>query len=178
MHYLFLGDLLGGRPQPAEFYDEAGFVRYDRLAQSPAFRRGIGRLTGAIRAHCAVVVCSEEDPAECHRRLLIGRVLARTGVEVLHLRGDGRVQSEEEVAREEQFRRTKGQKTLFDLEEPHEWKSTRSVSPKRAPPNSLGPCGGPEQPIAGEAIADIPTEKDGKAPCDPTVSGQQQCGRR
>ena len=56
-------------------------------------------------------MCSEEDPQECHRRLLLGRVLAEKGVAVRHLRGDGRVQTEEDLCLEE----TAGQLALgFD----------------------------------------------------------------
>ncbi len=144
VRYQFLGDLLGGRPSRSEFYDEEGFVRYDRLARSLTFQDGIRRLATLIQRNCVVLVCSEEDPSQCHRRLLIGRVLAEQGVEVLHLRGDGRVESEAEVARAETFRRTRGQKTLFDLEGPDKWKSTRSVLPRKTPQNSSGPFAEPE----------------------------------
>jgi uncharacterized protein (DUF488 family) len=142
--YLFLGDALGGRPHQEQFYDQEGFVLYDRLAESPQFQSGIGRLLRTLGAGRVVILCGEEDPTDCHRRRLIGRVLAERDVELWHLRGDGRVQSEEEVAREEQFRKTKGQKTLFDVGEPDRWRSTRSVSPRKAQPSSSIPCDEPE----------------------------------
>jgi len=134
--YLFLGDLVGGRAEGDEFYDEAGRVLYAEVARSAGFRQGIERLLRRITRHRVALMCSEEDPAECHRRLLIGRVLAGRGVRVMHIRGDGSVQSEEELAAEEHFKRTKGQLTLFDIEEPDEWKSTQSVLPKSRPPSS------------------------------------------
>ena len=142
VEYLFLGDLLGGRAEGGQFYDTQGYVLYDRLAQSPRFQRGIGRLLQAGGNSRPALMCGEEDPADCHRRLLIGRVLLGRGqcahgrLGLVHIRGDGRVQSEEEVAQEQKFRKTKGQLTLFDMEEPDEWKSTRSVLPKKAPPSS------------------------------------------
>jgi hypothetical protein len=76
--------------------------------------------------------------------LLVGRVLQDRGVCVIHLRGDGRAQTEAELAADEKFRKTKGQLNLFDTEEPGEWKSTQSVLPKRAPPSSSEPCERPE----------------------------------
>ena len=102
------------------------------------------RLFEAIGNRRAALLCGEEDPTDCHRRRLIGRVLGERGVGVLHIRGDGRVQTEEEVTREERFRKTKGQLTLFDLEEAEPWRSTRSVSPRRPRPNSSGASNGPE----------------------------------
>jgi len=134
--YLFLGDVIGGRPDGGAFYDAEGRVLYDRLAESDRFKRGIERLRDGIKTYRVALMCGEEDPAGCHRRLLIGRVLDGEGIGVLHIRGDGRLQSEEELADEEEFRKTKGQKTLFDMEEPDEWKSIQSVSPRRPPGSS------------------------------------------
>jgi len=134
--YLFLGDLLGGRVDDERFCDEEGRVLYARLAESPGFQQGIERLIRGAETYRVAIMCGEEDPAHCHRRLLIGRVLRDRGVEMLHLRGDGRVQSEEELAAEEEFRKTRGQMTLFDMEETDEWKSTQSVLPKNPPESS------------------------------------------
>jgi uncharacterized protein (DUF488 family) len=134
--YLFLGDVIGGRPAGDEFYDGDGRVRYDRLAESDQFKRGIERLREGIKTYRVALMCGEEDPTGCHRRLLIGRVLDGEGIRVLHIRSDGRLQSETELAREEEFRKTQGQKTLFEMEEPDEWKSIQSVSPRRPPGSS------------------------------------------
>ncbi|MCD6306196.1 MAG: hypothetical protein J7M32_07910, partial [Deltaproteobacteria bacterium] len=83
------------------------------------------------------LMCSEENPANCHRRLLVGRVLTEKGVQVQHIRGTGRVQSEDEAAREaDQIKKDDGQQSLFDAKEVPEWKSTQSVLQKRAPKNS------------------------------------------
>ena len=142
--YLFLGDVIGGRPDGDEFYDADGRVLYGRLAESGQFKRGIERLRDGIRTYRVALTCGEEDPAGCHRRLLIGRVLDGEGIRVLHIRGDGRLQSEEELAGEEEFRKTKGQKTLFEMEEPDEWKSIQSVSPRRLPGSSSSLLDEPE----------------------------------
>ena len=142
--YVFLGDQIGGRAEGEQFYDEQGHVLYGRLAESPEFQQGIRRLLDGVGTYRVALMCGEEDPTGCHRRLLIGRVLGQRGVEVMHIRGDGRLQSEEEVAAEEEFRKTGGQMTLFDMEETDAWKSTQSVLPKKAPASSSPPWPGPE----------------------------------
>ncbi len=144
LKYLFLGDVLGGRPQGHEYYDELGHVLYDTLAASPSFTAAMERLLRGLRISSIALLCSEEDPAQCHRRLLLGRVLADGGVGVFHIRGDGRLQSEGELAEELQFQRTKGQMTLFDTEEPQQWKSIQSVLPKEPPASFSMPCEEPE----------------------------------
>jgi len=110
--YLFMGDCLGGRAEGDEFYDPQGYVRYDRVAERPEFQEGIARLLDGLARFRVALMCGEEDPTGCHRRLLIGRVLAGRGVQVVHVRGDGRTQTEAELAAEEEFRKTGGQLTL------------------------------------------------------------------
>jgi len=137
--YLFLGKELGGRPEGDEFYDAEGHVLYSRVAESPLFLEGIRRLEAGVSRYRVALLCSEEDPSGCHRRLLVGRVLATRGILLDHIRGDGRVQTEAQLQAEEEQHRTKGQAELF--EEPYQekaWRSTQSVLPKGARQTSSG----------------------------------------
>jgi uncharacterized protein (DUF488 family) len=93
--YRFLGDKLGGRPRDPALLDAQSRPDYRRMAVAPAFLEGLDQLENLARsAGPLVLLCGEEDPASCHRRLLVGRALARRGFELLHLRGDGRIQRE------------------------------------------------------------------------------------
>ena len=42
-----------------------------------------------------VLLCAEEDPTECHRRVWITRALRERGAEVQHLRGDGHLDADD-----------------------------------------------------------------------------------
>src|SRR5215212_4466184 len=135
--YIYMGKELGGRPEGAEFYDEAGHVRYDRVAQASLFLAGLERLIAGGGRYRVAMMCSEEDPTHCHRRLLIGRVLRTRDVPFLHIRGTGALQTEDEVAQAERTpEEAAGQMGLFPAEEITDWKSIRSVSPKKPPPSS------------------------------------------
>lgn len=123
MRYLMMGRELGGRPAKSEFYDPTGRVIYGKLAVSLEFMNGMERLIELSQSLRVAVMCAEEDPHECHRRLLIGFELARRGLEMLHIRADGRVQSEAELRATET---AAVQKELFG--EDSGWKSIRSVS--------------------------------------------------
>jgi uncharacterized protein (DUF488 family) len=50
---------------------------------------------GAERYRVAIM-CSEEDPTHCHRRLLVAKVLLEEGLTIGHIRGDGRCERESE----------------------------------------------------------------------------------
>jgi uncharacterized protein (DUF488 family) len=133
--YIFLGKELGGQPEESEYYDASGRVLYWRMAESARFLKGISRLERGIEEYKVALMCSEEDPQGCHRRLLIGRVLAERGVAVRHLRGDGSVQAEAELAKVENGG-SQGQLPLFDMPEERPWTSTRSVLPRDRRPVS------------------------------------------
>lgn len=98
IRYVWLGELLGGRPEDAGVRALDGRVLYDRAAATAAVRSGIIRLERGATRFKVAVMCAEEDPEACHRRLLVGRALLAAGHRVSHLRGDGRVQSEHELA--------------------------------------------------------------------------------
>ncbi|MBI4492218.1 MAG: DUF488 domain-containing protein [Chloroflexi bacterium] len=139
MKYLYLGKELGGRPSGEAFYDAEGYVLYGQVAESALFLEGMRRLEQGARQYRVALMCSEEDPAGCHRRLLIGRVLAKRGMALDHIRGDGRVQTEAELVREEEEERRphSGQLTfLEDAPEAKAWKSIRSVLPRGRRPSS------------------------------------------
>jgi uncharacterized protein (DUF488 family) len=95
--YVFLGQEFGGRPEGAEFYDEHGHVDYERRTQAPDFRAGLDRLVAIARQGSTAIMCAEEDPIRCHRQLLVTPALQRSGVTVEHIRGDGHVQTEDEL---------------------------------------------------------------------------------
>jgi len=87
--YRWLGEALGGRRVPP--------MTYRRIAALPEFRAGVVELAGLCRSKRCTLLCGEEDPAECHRRLLVGRALERLGGRLRHIRGDGMVQTEAEL---------------------------------------------------------------------------------
>jgi uncharacterized protein (DUF488 family) len=128
--YLFLGGELGGRPEGEEFYDGNGRVDYALLGCSRPFLDGISRLEGEILARTVALLCSEENPARCHRRLLVGRALEKRGIVLHHIRGDGSVETEMDMDGR--------QPVLFPESEASLRKSIRSASRKRRRSSSSG----------------------------------------
>ena len=134
--YLFLGSELGGRPENPAYYDSKGHVLYSRLRDDDRFESAITRLESGMERFRVALLCGEEDPAHCHRRLLIGRVLAERGHTMLHIRGDGRLESDEAVAAEAGKPLVDAQPALFAELDEDQWKSTASVLPKKVPASS------------------------------------------
>jgi uncharacterized protein (DUF488 family) len=89
--YLFLGELLGGRPAEQALRDRQGRVDYRQLAATEKFQQGLDRLENGLAAGWRIaLMCAEEDPLTCHRHWLIARELELVRrVRVFHLRADG-----------------------------------------------------------------------------------------
>lgn len=90
--YVFLGRELGARSDDPNCY-EAGKVQYDRLAKTELFQNGIERLLHGATKETIAVACTERDPLDCHRTLLVATQLVAHGATVGHILSDGRIES-------------------------------------------------------------------------------------
>lgn len=91
MRYVFLGDALGGgKPSDPSFYDPKGKPDYRKIRSSPVFQKGLQEVQELAEDRYVALMCAEEDPSKCHRRLLIGPALEAVGVKLLHIRGTAR----------------------------------------------------------------------------------------
>ncbi len=99
IEYRFAGEYLGGRPRDAQYYrggevpeGKANYLKqvdYEQLAQDDRYIQGIDAVLTLTRRAPTAIMCSEEDPARCHRQHLIAQTLLQKGVVVWHIRGHG-----------------------------------------------------------------------------------------
>ncbi|HXT36675.1 MAG TPA: DUF488 domain-containing protein [Chloroflexota bacterium] len=101
LRYAYAGKYLGGRPADPSCYKAGtlppGDADYLREVDYPAimtrdwFIRGMDRLLELAMEGTTAVMCSEENPAHCHRHHLIARYLMarHPEVSVRHIRGTG-----------------------------------------------------------------------------------------
>jgi len=86
--YVFLGQELGARRSERECYLE-GRADYGLISQTPAFKRGIERVTQGAAKMRVALMCAEKDPLDCHRCILVTPHLRQQGLQVLHVLSDG-----------------------------------------------------------------------------------------
>jgi uncharacterized protein (DUF488 family) len=96
IEYRFFGKALGGRPSDPKLY-VGGTADYEAMAQTDNFKNGVDRVLKGASKHRLALMCSEQDPIECHRCLLIGRALSELDARVQHILPDGTCQSQREV---------------------------------------------------------------------------------
>jgi len=94
--YVFLGKELGGRPRVSKLYCE-GVADYEKMALEPDFHKGIERVISGAQEHTIALMCSEHNPLDCHRCLLVGRALAERHLSVGHILNNGKVVEQREI---------------------------------------------------------------------------------
>jgi uncharacterized protein (DUF488 family) len=94
--YAFFGKYLGGRPANPQLYDHEGRVDYERMRATRIFQEGLDHVCQVLDEFRVAMLCSEEDPLDCHRGLLIAPALVERGIQPAHLRGDGAIESTSE----------------------------------------------------------------------------------
>jgi uncharacterized protein (DUF488 family) len=94
--YVFLGAELGARSEDPSCYHE-GKIRYDRLAQTCLFRKGLDRVCEGTQEYRLALMCAEKEPLGCHRTLLIAPQLETLGLTVQHVLADGGLESQEQA---------------------------------------------------------------------------------
>ena len=70
------------------------------IQEKDYFKQGINRLLDGLQKYRVCIMCAEENPNSCHRHFLVAENLRKAGVKILHIRGDGRIQTDEELWKE------------------------------------------------------------------------------
>ena len=91
--YVFLGEELGGRPKESSYFCD-GIADYEKMAKAPSFALGIKRVKEGAERYRIALMCSEHNPLDCHRCLLVGRVLKEQGISVEHIIWNGELRSQ------------------------------------------------------------------------------------
>jgi len=96
--YEWRGATLGGRPDDPRFLSPDGALDRDALWGWDALQSGLDAVAARAGEERQALLCAEEDPTTCHRRSLLTPPLVKRGFEVLHIRGDGRLEPERDLA--------------------------------------------------------------------------------
>jgi len=113
--YVFVGDTLGGLPIDRTCYDSDNKVIYEVIKKKQFFKEGLERLLTAHKKQVPLaLMCSESNPAACHRSKLIGQELLTHKISIQHIVGKDKIKPQELVMAE--LTKGKGTTDLFGNE--------------------------------------------------------------
>lgn len=96
IRYWWVGDALGGLPTDPAMFTE-GRADYAKMSQAPTFLAGIDEIIERSAHTRLALLCSEHEPLECHRFLLIARELSERGIEIYHILRSGSIETQQEA---------------------------------------------------------------------------------
>lgn len=86
-----MGEKLGGRIKIQSCYVN-GRIDYSKVEKTSLFQDGISNLLETINTGPTAIMCSEKDPLNCHRYLLISKHLKHADVEIRHILHSGQIE--------------------------------------------------------------------------------------
>jgi uncharacterized protein (DUF488 family) len=113
--YVFLGKELGARSDDTSCYQE-GRIQYRRVARTEAFKVGLERVRSGSKKLRLALMCAEGEPLACHRALLVSRELIATGIDVVHIHPDGRLEPHADAMKRLRKRLRLPEQDLFQSE--------------------------------------------------------------
>lgn len=96
LKYAFFGEELGARPKDRNCYRN-GVAEYDLIAQRDFFQQALRRLSIGSKTETLALVCSEADPIECHRAILVARHLKNLVSDIRHIHTSGELETHSEL---------------------------------------------------------------------------------
>lgn len=117
-YYLFMGEEFGARRSDTALYDSNGVLDFGKVIKSKLFQSGIERVKlGLDKGFNIAFMCTEKDPIDCHRSILVGRAFNDEKFDVFNIHADGSIETQEELIERllNHYFPNRNQTNIFDL---------------------------------------------------------------
>ncbi|MCY6355592.1 DUF488 domain-containing protein [Clostridium sp. ZS2-4] len=101
INYIYSGKELGGIIKEKWIINEEGAVDFDKIIINLLFQKGIEKVRIEIEnGQKIALLCSERNPLNCHRSILIGYALSKCGIFVEHIIDENNTKSQSRIEEE------------------------------------------------------------------------------
>ena len=94
---------------------------FEKTSHSDLFVKGMESVKlGLERGNNIVLMCTEKDPIDCHRAIMVARAFSLDGIDVKHILPNGKFQTQQELDKRllNRYFPDRAQLTLFDYNDP------------------------------------------------------------
>lgn len=96
--YCPMGKFFGARPTDRTLYCAEGYLDFEKTRASELFKKGLDNvMLGLASGHNIALMCTEKDPFDCHRTIMVSRGFELNGVSVRHIHADGHLETQDEI---------------------------------------------------------------------------------
>ncbi|MCL2116734.1 MAG: DUF488 domain-containing protein [Methanobrevibacter sp.] len=94
INYNFVGHTFGARQKDSNLYSEDGILDFDKVKESNKFKIGITKVINNVNIANIVLMCSEKEPIDCHRSILISNVFSKRNISIKHILANGEIETQ------------------------------------------------------------------------------------
>lgn len=96
--YVYMADEFGAVREDKNLFNQKGYLDFEIIKHTKSFKDGIVRLNTGIDKHYIIsLMCTEKDPLDCHRSIMIAPELVKNKFTVKHILPDGSIETQEEL---------------------------------------------------------------------------------
>ena len=96
--YISMGKYFGARPQNKELYHNEGYLDFEKVRESKDFNKGIENvMVGLNQGHNIALMCTEKEPIDCHRAILVARAFEMHMVYTKHILPNGEILTQQQL---------------------------------------------------------------------------------
>lgn len=118
VHYVPMGKRFGARQKDMSLYDEDGILNFDKTRQTVFFQNAVGSVIKGLNSGSNIVLmCTEKNPIDCHRTILIAKAFYDIGIPVNHILSNGKYITQDDINKEllDMYFPDRAQMTLLDM---------------------------------------------------------------
>lgn len=98
IRYVYAGRYFGARQADIGLYDMDGCLDFEKVRQTSLFQSMLNNVQkGLQEGHNVALMCTEKEPYDCHRAIMVGRGFELASVPIAHIRHDGSIMSQDEL---------------------------------------------------------------------------------
>ena len=96
--YIWMGKEFGARRDNKELYSIQGYLDFEKVIKDDEFLGGVDRIRNGIsKGYRICLMCTEKDPIDCHRTILVSKGLDDNDIEVNHILQDGKLVNKKQI---------------------------------------------------------------------------------
>ncbi len=118
INYFHMGEHFGARQKDTKYYPHE-YLDFELFRNSDIFQKGMKNIERGLEKYNIALMCTEKDPIDCHRAIMVGRGFELDGVDVGHIMPDGNLLTQKDFNDRllELYFPDRYQYSLFDTEE-------------------------------------------------------------
>lgn len=123
IHYSYMGAYFGARQENKTLYSQEGYLDFEKVRSTSLFLKGIDNVKkGLSQGYNIVLMCTEKDPFDCHRAIMVARGFELEGSDVKHILIDGSLMDQKELDKRllDKYFPDRNQLTILDHDKPQD----------------------------------------------------------